>query len=89
MIIYPNHDHLNITTMMMREDILAELMADPMTKVIEETGQGDIITLKQELAEKVAKIKTTDVAEKRRKFVFLVVVLGYQKYDMVIGNLAV
>ena len=76
--------------MTVREDILAKLMANPMTKIIAEPGQGDINTLKQELAEKLAKIKATeDVVERGREFGLLVVVLGSQKYGMVIGNLAV
>ena len=41
------------------EDILAVLSAEPITEIIGEPGQGDIITLEQELAEKAAKIKTT------------------------------
>ena len=51
--------------MLVREDILAKLTADPVTKIIGESGQGGTNTLEQELAEKVAKIKTTeDVVEK-------------------------
>ena len=80
---YPNHDHLNITTMVVREDILIKLMSNPITKIIGEPSQGNINTLKQELAEKAAKIKV----KKGRKFVFLVVVLLCHKYGTVKGNL--
>ena len=52
---YPNNQHLIITTMMVREDILAKLTADQMTKIIGGLGQGDINTLEQELAEKQLK----------------------------------
>ena len=72
---------------MVREDILAKLMADSITKIVGEPSQGDINTLKQEQAGKAAKIKTTeDMIENGRKFGFLVVMLGCQKYGMVIGN---
>ena len=75
---------------MVRVGIMANLMADPIMKIIRESSQGNINTVEQKLAEKVAKIKTTeDVAEKGRKFGFLVVVLGRKKYDTVIGNPAV
>ena len=51
--------------MMVREDILAKLMKDPITKIIRKHSQGDIDTLEKELAEKAAKIKITeDVVEK-------------------------
>ena len=87
---YPNHECLNKTTMKVREDILVKLMADPITKIIEEPGQGDINKLQQDLAEKAAKMKTTeDMVEKGRKFDFLRVVLGCQKYGMAIRNPAV
>ena len=75
--------------MMVREYILAKLSADPITKIMREPGQGNIDILEQELAEKVAKIKTTeDVVGKGKKFIFLVV-LWQQKYGAVIGNPAV
>ena len=71
---------------MVSEDILAELMADPMTKIIGESGQGGIGTPESELAAKAAKIKTTDdMIEKDQKHGFLVV-LGRAKYSTVIGN---
>ena len=76
--------------MTVREDILAKLKANPIMKIIGEPRQGDINTLKQERAEKTAKIKMTeDVVEMGRRFCFIVVVLGHQKYGIVIGNLAV
>ena len=42
------------------EEILAELMAEPIKKIIGEPGQGDINKLESELAKQVAKIKTTE-----------------------------
>ena len=63
--------------MTVREDILAKLTANLVTKIIGEPGQCNINTLEQEPAEKMAKIKTTeDVVEKGKKCHFLVVVLG-------------
>ena len=57
--------------MMVREHILAKLKANPVSKIIGEPGQGDIHTLEQEPAEKIAKIKTTEeVVEKGRTFGF-------------------
>ena len=38
------------------EDILAKLITEPITKIIEKPGQGGINTLEQELAEKAALI---------------------------------
>ena len=74
----------------MLEDILAKLMADPIIKMIGEPGQRAIKILEQELAEKAAKIKTTeDVVQKWWKYGFLVLVLGKNEYGTVIGNLAV
>ena len=65
-------------------------MADPITKIVGESGQGDVNTLEQELAEKAANIKNTkNVVEKGCKVGFLVVFLGKNKYGTVIGNLAV
>ena len=59
------------------EDILAELKAEPITKIIEELGQKDINILEAKLTEWVAKIKTTeDLIKKRRKYEFLIFVLG-------------
>ena len=55
--------------MTVQEDILAELTAETMTKIIGEPGQGDIKILEAELAEQAAKIKTTeDLIEKGRKY---------------------
>ena len=71
--------------MIIGEDILAELTAEPITKVIWELGQGDIKILEEELTEWAAKIKTTeDLIKKGRKYGFLVVVLGQKQYGMVI-----
>ena len=71
--------------MTIQEDILAELVAEPITKIIGEPGQGDINILEVELAEWVAKIKTTeDLIKKGRKHGFLV--LGQKQYGTVIGN---
>ena len=57
--------------MMVREDILAKLTANPVTKIIGEPRQGDINVLEQELAEKAAKIKTMeDVVEKKARNLF-------------------
>ena len=73
--------------MMVTEDILAKLTANLVMKMIGKPRQGDINTLEQELAEKAAKIKTTeDVVGKGRKFGLLVMVLEQQKYGAVIGN---
>ena len=53
------------------EDILAELTAEPIIKIIGESGQGDT---------NVAKIKTTeDLIDKGRNCGFLVLVLGQQQ----------
>ena len=76
--------------MMIREDILAKLTAEQVTKIHGESRQGDISLKEQELAEKAVKITTTeDMVEKRKKFRFLIVVLGKHKYGTVIGNPAV
>ena len=57
--------------MMVREDILADLTTEPVTKIMGKPGQGDINLLEQELAEEAAEIKTTvDVVEKGKKFGF-------------------
>ena len=73
--------------MTIREDILAELTAEPIIKIIGKPGQGDINILEAELAEQAAKIKTTeDLIESGRKYGFLVLVLGQKQYGMVIGN---
>ena len=62
--------------MMAREDVLAKLTANLVIKIIGEPRQEDINLLEQELAEKAAKIKTTeDVVKKGKKFGFSVVVL--------------
>ena len=75
--------------MTVREHILAELTADLVTKIHGEPGQGDISLLEQELAEKAARIQTTeDVVGKGKKFGFLIMVLVKNKYGTVIGNLA-
>ena len=47
--------------MMVREDILAKLTADPITKIIGEPGHGDVNTLEQELAKKSQKLKLQKV----------------------------
>ena len=76
--------------MTVREEILAELTAEMVTKIDEEPRQGNIILLEQELAEKAAKINITeDVIKKGKKFCFLVVVSGQQKNGAVICNLTV
>ena len=47
------------------EDILEELTAEPITKIIGEPGKGDINILEAELAERAAKMKTIeDLIEK-------------------------
>ena len=46
--------------MTIQEDILAELIVEPVTKIIIELEQGEINILEAELAEQVAKIKTTE-----------------------------
>ena len=51
--------------MTVREGILTELTTEFVTKIHGEPGQWDINLLEQELAEKAAKIKTTeDILEK-------------------------
>ena len=42
--------------MTIQEDILAKLMAEPITKFIVGQGQGDVSNLESELAERAAKI---------------------------------
>ena len=46
--------------MAIRKDILVELIAGPITKIILELGQGDINIFEAELAKLVAKIKNTE-----------------------------
>ena len=46
--------------MTIREDILAELTADPITKIIGKPGQGGLNLLDAVLTEQAAKIKTTE-----------------------------
>ena len=54
--------------MTVREDFLVELTRDPITKIIGQPGQGDLNVLETELAERAAKIKTTeDMAEQGHK----------------------
>ena len=73
--------------MTVQEDILAELTAEPFTKIIGELGQGDKNILQAELAEGVVKIKTTDdLVDKGCKYGFLVLVPGQTEYGKVIGN---
>ena len=63
--------------MTIREDILAELTVDPITKIIGEAGQGDLNILEAELTEQAAKIKTTeDMTEQGCKYGFLISILG-------------
>ena len=58
--------------MNIQEDILAELTAESITKLIGEPGQGDINILKAELAEQAAKIKATkDLVGKGCNYGFL------------------
>ena len=80
--------HYEVTsTMTIQEDILTELTAEPITKIIGEPGQGDIHILKAELAEQVTKIKTIeDMADKGHKHGVLVLVLGQTQYGKVIRN---
>ena len=71
--------------MHVQEDILVELTAEPITKIIGELGQGDINILEAELPEQVAKIKTTeDSVKKGRKYGFFVLVLGQMQHGKVI-----
>ena len=57
--------------MTVQEDILAELTADPIKKITVEPGKGDINILEAELAEQVAKLKTTeDIVKKDENMVF-------------------
>ena len=57
--------------MTVREDVLTELTTETVTNIHGEPGKGDINLLEQQLAEKAAKIKTTeDVVEKRKTFRF-------------------
>ena len=73
--------------MTVREDILAELTTDPITKIIGELGHGNRIILKAEPTEWVAKIKTTeDMNEKGCEYRFLILILGKRQYGPVIGN---
>ena len=73
--------------MTVREDILVELTMDPITKIIEEHGQGGPNILEAELREQVAKIKTTeDMIEQGCKYGFLILILGKTQFSQVIGN---
>ena len=57
--------------MTIREDILAKLTAEPVTKINGEPRQCNINLLEQELAEKTTKIKITeDVRERNEIWVF-------------------
>ena len=57
-------------------DILAELMAKPITKIIGELGQSDTNNLESEQTEKASKIKTTeDIVEQRYNYGFLFIAL--------------
>ena len=71
----------------MQDNILAKLTSELIMKFIGEPDQDNINTLEQKLAEKAAKIKTTeDVVEKGCKDEFLVAVSGKNKHGIVIGN---
>ena len=73
--------------MTFQEDILAELTAEQITKIIGEVGQGDINILEAVLAEQAAKIKfTEDMVDKEHKHGFLVLMLRKTQYGKVIGN---
>ena len=59
--------------MIIREDILAGLTMEPITKIIKEQGQQDINILEAELVEQAAKIKITkDMVENGHNYGFLV-----------------
>ena len=62
--------------MTIQEDILAELTAEPIKKIIGEPGHSNINNLEPELAEEAVKIKTKDVVEKGCKYTFLFLILG-------------
>ena len=73
--------------MIIREEILLELIMDPTTKIIGELRQGDLNMLEAELTGRAAKIKTTeDMVEQGRKYVFLILVLEKEQFGQVIGN---
>ena len=63
--------------MKLQEDILAEHMATPISKIIGDQAREISTPSRKKLAEKAAKIKTTeDMAKKGCKYGFLLVVLG-------------
>ena len=57
-------------TMIVREDILVKLTAEPITKIIGETGQGNISNLEPKLMERAAKKTTDDMVHKGCKHGF-------------------
>ena len=71
--------------MLVKEDIVAKLIVKPVTKIIGEPTQDDINQMETELTEKAFKIKTTEyIVEQCKKYGFLVVVIGREKYGLVI-----
>ena len=73
--------------MTVSENILAKLTAEPITKIVGESDQGEITILESEFVAKAAKIKTTDdMVENGWKYGFLVIVLGKTKNGVVINN---
>ena len=62
--------------MTIREDIMAELMANLITKITGEPGQEVLNVLEAVLGEQAAKIKTTeDMIEQGHKYGFLILIL--------------
>ena len=73
--------------MTVHEDILSELMAGPITKIVGEPTQIDIDLLEEELMECMAKIKTTeDIIAQGKKYGFLIIVVALAKYITIIRN---
>ena len=75
------------TIMIVCEDIIAKLTAEPMTKIDGKPTQSDINILKNKLAESTTKINTMkDIIEQGKKYGFLIIVVGLLKYRTIIKN---
>ena len=69
--------------MMVHEDIIAEHIAEPVTKIIGEPMRSNIDLLEEELVN--AKVKTTkDIIKQGKKNGFLIIELIYLQVDKII-----
>ena len=73
--------------MMVCEDIIAELMAESITKIVDEPTQSNTDLLEEEFAECMVKIKTTkDIVAQGKKYGLLIIIVGLAKYRTIIRN---